>query len=136
MGGISLEILVENQRSTDSIAEEVMDNIGSGAYAGLEAVGKAILQLANTLVPVSANGSHGNPAGFLRDSGHVEIEGSGIDSEVKIVYDADYAAPVHERLDVHHPVGQAKFLEEAYLQLLPEIAEIFNREFISEMNLS
>jgi hypothetical protein len=28
----------------------------------------------------------------------------------EIAFDTDYAIPVHERLDAHHPVGQAHFL--------------------------
>lgn len=34
---------------------------------------------------------------------------------------AGYAVPVHERLGVHHPVGQAKFLERAFLERAPKI---------------
>lgn len=30
----------------------------------------------------------------------------------KVGYSAPYAVPVHERLDVYHPIGQAKFLEQ------------------------
>lgn len=33
-------------------------------------------------------------------------------SEVTVGYSAPYAAAVHERLDVHHPIGQAKYLEQ------------------------
>lgn len=33
-------------------------------------------------------------------------------STTKVGYSAPYAVPVHERLDVHHPIGQAKFLEQ------------------------
>lgn len=32
-------------------------------------------------------------------------------SEIKVGYSAPYAAAVHERLDVYHERGQAKFLE-------------------------
>jgi hypothetical protein len=33
----------------------------------------------------------------------------------------DYAVPVHERLDVHHPVGEAKFLEKAVREGIPDV---------------
>lgn len=33
-------------------------------------------------------------------------------SRTKMGYSAPYAAAVHERMDVFHPVGQAKFLEQ------------------------
>ena len=58
--------------------------------------------------------------GTLRASGHVE--GPEIGGNVVTVTMAfggaasDYAAIVHERLDVHHPVGQAKYLEQPALQ--------------------
>ena len=34
---------------------------------------------------------------------------------------AGYAIPVHERLGVHHPSGEAKFLERAFLERAPKI---------------
>lgn len=39
---------------------------------------------------------------------------AGLDSksEVTVGYSAEYAVPVHERVELKHPVGQAKFLEE------------------------
>lgn len=33
-------------------------------------------------------------------------------SKVSVGYSAPYAVPVHERMDVFHPVGQAKFLDQ------------------------
>lgn len=33
-------------------------------------------------------------------------------AETKVGYTAPYALAVHERLDLHHPIGQAKFLEQ------------------------
>lgn len=33
-------------------------------------------------------------------------------AQTKVGYTAPYAVPVHERLDVYHPNGQAKFLEQ------------------------
>lgn len=35
---------------------------------------------------------------------------------VELGYDTDYAVPVHEILHVHHPVGQAKYLEVPLMQ--------------------
>lgn len=48
--------------------------------------------------------------GFLRDSGTVEVEGD----KIKVVFKAKYALPVHERTEVSHAVGEAKFLENAF----------------------
>jgi hypothetical protein len=36
---------------------------------------------------------------------------------------APYAVPVHERVEVHHPVGQAKFLESTIMESAPFMAE-------------
>ena len=33
-----------------------------------------------------------------------------------------YAIPVHERMDISHKVGQAKYLEQPFLEALPGIA--------------
>ncbi len=54
-------------------------------------------------------------SGALRDTGRVEeVEGTADGFWVSMAYgseEVDYALPVHERLDVHHPHGQAKYLE-------------------------
>lgn len=55
--------------------------------------------------------------GYLRDSGHLEgpvIEGSIISTEY--VFDAWYAAIVHEDMDAFHAVGQAKFVESVHME--------------------
>ncbi len=53
--------------------------------------------------------------GDLRATGRVEeVEGAADGFWVSMAYgseEVDYALPVHERLDVHHPHGQAKYLE-------------------------
>jgi len=36
---------------------------------------------------------------------------------------APYALPVHERLDVHHPVGEAKFLEKSVYEAQPGMGD-------------
>ena len=55
--------------------------------------------------------------GALRESGHVE-EPKVTDSEISVRLAfggpaAPYAVYVHERQGLHHPVGEAKFLENA-----------------------
>lgn len=50
--------------------------------------------------------------GRLRASGttgRVKITASG--PQVRIGYGTDYGLAVHEKMEVHHPVGNAKFLE-------------------------
>lgn len=64
--------------------------------------------------------------GALRASGHVQRpEEVGYEIRVRLGFGgaaAPYAIIVHERTDVHHPVGQAKFLESALLQNSPRVA--------------
>jgi hypothetical protein len=64
--------------------------------------------------------------GTLKSSGYVELpERDGDQLRVEMGYGgaaAPYAIYVHERLDVRHPVGQAKFLE---LPLLAAVETIF-----------
>lgn len=71
--------------------------------------GFAILAVSQRLVPVDT--------GALRASGHVVLESITDRSvSVAVVYGgaaAPYALIVHENLQAHHPVGQAKYLEVA-----------------------
>lgn len=59
-----------------------------------------MLEQARGLCPVDT--------GNLASSGRLETTAEGYE----IVFDAPYAAAVHERLDVSHADGQAKFLEQ------------------------
>jgi hypothetical protein len=49
--------------------------------------------------------------GRLRKSARIGQNGKGMRTEVFVSYNTEYAVYVHERLDVFHRVGQAKFLE-------------------------
>lgn len=42
-------------------------------------------------------------------------------TKVEVGFAAAYALPVHENLEAHHPVGQAKFLESALVDLADEV---------------
>jgi hypothetical protein len=48
--------------------------------------------------------------GRLRRTGYVDAPTDARDPKVVVGYGTDYALPVHERTEVHHPVGKAKFL--------------------------
>jgi hypothetical protein len=66
--------------------------------------------------------------GLLRSTGRVETENApGPEAVVKLSYGgnglAPYAAIVHERLDVHHPVGQAKYLQMPFFEATAGMAE-------------
>lgn len=64
--------------------------------------------------------------GALRASGYLTepaVNGKRIDLEIGFGGPAaPYAVYVHERLDVHHPVGEPKFLERTLLESAPHMA--------------
>lgn len=63
--------------------------------------------------------------GVLRSSGTVlppNVSGSRVEVDAGFGgAAAKYAIPVHERLGAHHNVGEAKFLERAFLERVPNI---------------
>ncbi len=87
---------------------------GMAIAQGLYEQAETIMTKAKALTPVDT--------GNLRASGHVlppHLEGSQL--VVTLGFGgpaASYAVWVHERLNVHHPVGQAKFLETAVLEAM------------------
>jgi len=91
--------------------KQVMMKIGSPA--GVIAVvgppmvmgGEKIMAIAKSRTPVKF--------GTLRSSGRVEHGVVGTRIIVTLGFHTDYAVYVHENLQAHHPVGQAKFLESA-----------------------
>lgn len=50
-------------------------------------------------------------------------------SKVSVIvgYTQNYAVPVHENLEAHHPIGQAKYLEQPARELAGEIGNITKR---------
>lgn len=68
--------------------------------------GEHVIGKAQKLAPVAS--------GFLKNSGVAQAAvDSGNSIDQVIGFNAEYAAAVHERLNVHHDQGQAKFLETA-----------------------
>ena len=82
---------------------------GAGRHA-LIAAGEQILGGAQRRCPVKP--------GTLAGSATLDDSAPG---EVVIGFNTSYAAPVHERLDVSHPQGEAKFLENEIRESLPRI---------------
>jgi len=69
-----------------------------------------ILDRAQAKVPVDT--------GFLKSTGKVVQ----VEDGFEVRYDADYAIYVHELVDNKHPNGgQAKFLEEAFYEVMSEV---------------
>ncbi len=82
-------------RAADAVREQ--------AAARQLAIAQRVLEAAKERAPVES--------GRLRESGHVESDPAAMTA--RVVFDAPYAAIVHERLDVAHPNGQAHFLSSA-----------------------
>lgn len=97
----------------------VEDGLLKGHAAILKAVAGAVMGEAEAIMAHSKEHYCPVDTGVLRASGIVlppEIRGSHVD--VKLGYGGNassYALEVHERLGVHHPVGQAKYLEVPFL---------------------
>jgi len=89
-----------------------------GAHAAeLYQSAEIVMTAAKELTPVDT--------GALRASGHVQepkIEGGTVSVELGFGGPSvDYAEIVHEDLNANHAVGQAKFLEQPFMQMQPEI---------------
>lgn len=90
-------------------------NLPKAALAALYADAQQIEAVSRSRTPVLT--------GALRDS-HETILFEG-EARVTITVggsDAPYAIYVHENLSANHPIGQAKFLETALLEAVPEMA--------------
>lgn len=67
--------------------------------------------------------------GALKSSGTAEAPTtSGGAVTCLIGFNTDYAAAVHERLDLHHTQGQAKYLERAMQQEGPKLRNFVEKE--------
>ena len=79
--------------------DKAKGNVEIGGTAGVKSAAEALLQRTLPHTP--------KLSGELRASGTVEGEGL----EAKVAFTAPHAIPVHERTDVRHTTGEAKFLE-------------------------
>lgn len=87
----------------------------AAAQRGLDVAGEHVIGDSQQLCPAAT--------GALKDSGTtLPAEAKGGSIEKVIGHNTNYAAAVHERLDVHHTKGQAKYLETAVRNNAPKIA--------------
>jgi len=92
--------------------KEVLDGLNKAAIKYPEATGAALFEEGEAikaasiqLVPVDT--------GRLRSTAYTSPPREGSHGpEVKVSYGTKYAVPVHERMESHHTVGQAKYLEQ------------------------
>jgi hypothetical protein len=95
--GMSTQGLFSALRGLKGLAD-LSDNVVDDT---LEEIAFRILKKAKEKTPVDT--------GFLRSSGQVEE----IDGGFRVAFKAKYALPVHERTEVSHANGEAKFLKNA-----------------------
>lgn len=83
-------------------------------------IGAALSELGEDIMAESKSKYVPVATGNLRDTGHVgQPMQQGNTTSVTLSYGgpaAPYAVTVHERLDVNHPVGQAKYLERPLME--------------------
>lgn len=95
--------------------ERLAGDYPKATAAALYETGLEVHRDAVLLTPVD----HGN----LRQSAYVAPPRNMQDPTTEIGYGTDYAVPVHERTEVYHRVGQAKFLETPIMRLRRVFAE-------------
>jgi hypothetical protein len=114
--------------AADEIVKAAMEGLLSAAE---DIVKPTAVEKAPLLVDVakagSGHGPHADPAkyqggkvGELRASAHV-IDERDSESRVGVGFDTPYASLQHERMDWHHAVGEAKFLENALNETHDEV---------------
>lgn len=93
--------------------------INGRSRVGLRAAALLVLGEAKELTPVVT--------GHLQGFTHTEPIESSAGPGIEIGFDAIYAVFVHERTELHHPVGQAKFLETALKKNAKRVLEIIRK---------
>lgn len=94
----------------NQINKEALKNMHVLTIEQLETIGRAILGLAIEYCPIET--------GRLRRSGKLYVS----DNDIRIIFECEYAAYVHDNVNAQHPVGQAKYLEKAAQDILPKIS--------------
>ena len=93
--------------------------VKSRSRQGLQAAALVVLGASKALTPVDT--------GNLRAGTYTKLIGGMDRPGAEIGYTASYAVFVHERTELHHPVGQSKFLETALKQKAKQVLEIIRK---------
>jgi hypothetical protein len=101
--------------NAESVLQKFRNKVINAITEELTDIGQDILTRSTSYVPVDT--------GFLRDSGSSVVEVTPSKIRTVVRYTAPYAIYVHENLNAHHNVGQAKFLERAGKEVLQEAAD-------------
>lgn len=100
--GIRVKGADEAAKALESLGTEYQARLG----AGLLKAGLKLQREAQLRVPVDT--------GNLKASAETRLKRAGKKSSATVIFTANYALFVHERLDIAHQVGEAKYLENAY----------------------
>jgi hypothetical protein len=92
--------------------------LAKAAETGVKVVALYVLTESKKLTPVDT--------GNLVGGATVRTEGSGFETESRVVYVAEYAVYVHEILEAYHkPPTRAKFLEAVLVEHKQEMSRVF-----------
>lgn len=100
MNGVKLEGFVELTNKLNKSVSQISDTVQSA----LLDCGNDLQQKAQDLTPVDT--------GALRSSAFTESDRQGKNPSVIVGFEEEYSIFVHENLEAHHNIGQAKFLEQ------------------------
>lgn len=92
-----------------SLNAQAKPRVMEAGRQAVDAAGEHILGQAQKLAPIKSGDLKGSATGEK-----AQIRGNNITKTIG--FSVHYAAAVHERLDLHHDQGQAKFLETALRQ--------------------
>jgi len=107
---------LEGLRTVEQNLKKALDQIKGQTKAGLLEAGLLVQRRSQELVPVDT--------GHLKGSAYIEPTDLPNGPVVEVGYGAEYATHVHERLELHHPQGQAKYLETAIKESVDDILKI------------
>ena len=96
----------------------IIDEIKNAVNEALEEGAECIAEESKRQAP--------EDTGALKESCRIEDTG---DMQAEVIYGADYAAKVHEDMNMHYKTGKAKFLEDAFNELAEGIAEKAGKVF-------
>ena len=114
---MSIEFSISGDDRITRGLDKYEDLLSDYLQAGLLEAGEFLLEKSQEIVPVDT--------GALRDSGFVDVRGSGFGSEVVVGYTKEYAIYVHEDLRARHAFGtSAKYLERPMRQYAAKIQGI------------
>ena len=93
----------------------VDDVIGNLNHAIRQTKGRTLKGIRAALLLFKADSMVRTPVdtGNLRAGHYIDVGMEGNEPQGVVGVQADYAVPVHENLNVFHPVGEAKYLEKA-----------------------